>query len=136
MEIKRICVLGVGTIGYQIALQSAMSGWPTVLRDIDQVIVERGLKIIENTLNKFYVEKDKMTSSEAEEILQRIQGTIDLKKAVQDVDLVIESVPPDLELKKRLFKELDEVCPTKTILATNTSNMSVTAIGSLTDNIR
>lgn len=132
MEVKKICVLGVGTIGYQIALQAAISGYATGLRDIEQDIVDRGLKTIEQTLDRFYVQKNKMTKSEAKEVLNRIRGTTNLKEGVSDVDLVFESTPPDLELKKRVFKELDEICMPKTILASNTSNMSINAIGSLT----
>ena len=131
MEVKKICVLGVGTIGYQIAFQAAMSGYPTVLRDIEEGIVDRGLRTIEQIIDKFYVQKNKMTSSEAKGVLNRIQGTTNLKEGVHDVDLVFESIPPDLELKRRVLKELDETCPPKTILASNTSNMSINAISSL-----
>ncbi len=132
MKIEKVCVLGVGTIGYQIAQQAAMCGYVVTLRDIDQKIVDQGLKIIEDGLENFYVQKGKMTQPEAKEIRNRIKGTVDLKEAAGDVDLVFESIPPDIELKKRVFKELDEICAERTILASNTSNMSITEIGSLT----
>ena len=132
MNVEKVCVLGVGTIGYQIAMQAAMSGFTVALRDVEQVIVDRGLETITQSLDKFYVQKGKMTGLEAEEILRRIHGTAILKEAIHDVDLVIESIPPDLELKREIFKELDELCPERTILSSNTSNMSITEIGSLT----
>lgn len=73
-----------------------------------------------------------MTEAEIEQVMSRLEGVVDLGKALIDVDLVIESIPPDIELKKRVFQELDAKCPGRTILASNTSNMSITEIGSLT----
>jgi len=132
MEIRTVCVLGVGTIGYQIAQQAAMSGFVTRLRDIDQRLIDNGLGRIRGGLQSHYVQKGKMTEAQMEEVMQRLSGTVDLKKALEDADLVIESIPPDLEMKKQVFKELDERSPSHTILASNTSNMSITEIGSLT----
>jgi 3-hydroxybutyryl-CoA dehydrogenase len=132
MEIKTIAVLGTGTIGFQIAQVAAMRGYVTRLRDIEWGMVESGLRRIREGLDVHYLKKGKMTQPQVEEILGRLSGSVDLEEAVQDVDLVFESIPPDIELKKRLFKELDEKCPPHTILASNTSNMSITEIGSLT----
>jgi 3-hydroxybutyryl-CoA dehydrogenase len=132
MEIKTVCVLGVGTIGYQIAQQAAMYGYSTRLRDVEEDLVKKGLELIKTGLQRHYVKKGKMSQPQFDEIMGRLEVTVDLESAVKDVDLVIESIPPNIELKKTVFKELDEICPANTILASNTSNMSITEIGSLT----
>ncbi len=132
MEIRRVSVLGVGTIGYQIAQQAAMCGYVTTLRDIDANLIRSGLKRIRDGMETHYVKKGKMSQPEVEEILGRLSGATDLEEAVRDADFVVESIPPDIDLKKQVFKELDDACPPHTILASNTSNMSITEIGSLT----
>jgi 3-hydroxybutyryl-CoA dehydrogenase len=131
MEIKKIAVLGVGTIGYQIAQLCAQYGYTVNLRDIDDNLVQSGLEAIKKGLKKFFVDKGKMSQEEADAVYGRIRGFTDLKSAVEDVDLVIEAIPEKMELKQRVFKELDENCPTHTILTSNTSSLSPTAIGSL-----
>ena len=133
MEIRKVGVLGVGTIGYQIAQLCAQYGFEVNLRDIDENLVQSGLKKIKGGLKKFFVDKGKMSQEEADAVYGRITGTTDLKAAVGDVDLVIEAIPEKMELKQQVFKELDKTCPTHTILATNTSSLSPTAIGSLTN---
>ena len=132
MEIKKVGVLGVGTIGYQIAQLCAQYGFTVTLRDIDDTIVQAGLDKIKGGLKKFFVDKGKMSQEEADVVFARITGTTDLSKAVSDVDLVIEAIPEKMDLKQRVFKELDEICPPHTILASNTSSLSPTAFGSLT----
>lgn len=132
MEIEKVCVLGGGTIGYQIAQQVAMSGYITRLRDINEGLVLDAIRRIRVGLKEHYVNKGKMTQSEMEDVMRRVEGVVDLEKALLGVDLVIESIPPDLELKKQVFKDLDAKSPSHTILASNTSNMSITEIGSLT----
>lgn len=133
MEIKNVGVLGVGTIGYQIAQLCAQYGFNVNLRDIDETLVQSGLSKIKVGLQKFFVDKGKMSQDEADTIYGRITGTTDLQAAVADVDLVIEAIPEKMELKQEVFKELDETCPPHTILASNTSALSPTAIGSLTN---
>ena len=133
MEIKKVGVLGVGTIGYQIAQLCAQYGFTVTLRDIDEDLVQSGLKKIKGGLQRFFVDKGKISQEEADAIYGRITGTTDLKAAVGDVDLVIEAIPEKMELKQTVFKELDEICPPHTILASNTSSLSPTAIGSFTD---
>lgn len=133
MEIRKVGVLGVGTIGYQIAQLCAQYGFEVNLRDIDENLVQSGLGKVKGGLKKFFVDKGKMSQEEADAVYGRITGTADLKAAVGDVDLVIEAIPEKMELKQQVFKELDKTCPTHTILATNTSSLSPTAIGSLTN---
>lgn len=132
MEVKRICVLGVGTIGYQLAQLAAQTGYDVSLRDINDKIVQGGAQKIKQELKKFFVDKGKITQAEADKVYARIKFTTDLKEALKDADVVIEAVTEDMGLKKQLFKELDEICPSHTILASNTSSLSITEIGSLT----
>ncbi|MEM0488061.1 MAG: 3-hydroxyacyl-CoA dehydrogenase family protein [Candidatus Bathyarchaeia archaeon] len=132
MEVRKIAVVGAGTIGYQIAQLAAQSHFEVKLHDIDEMVLRDRAKRIKESLDVHYVKKGKMTAEEAKMVYSKICFTTDLNEAVQDVDLVIESIPEEMELKKQLFKKLDEICPPHTILATNTSSLSVTEIGSLT----
>ena len=131
MEIKKIGVVGAGTMGHGIAQVAAQIGCEVVMRDIDQAFVDRGLKNIDKFLSKG-VEKGKLETSEKDAILGRIKGTTDMAD-LKDVDFVIEAVIEDLELKKKVFKELDELCKPEVILASNTSSMSLTEIASATN---
>lgn len=130
MEIKTIGVLGAGTMGNGIAQVAAQTGYSVIMRDIKDDFVQRGLKNIEKFLAKS-VEKGKMEGSEKEAILGRIQGTTEMSD-LKDVDLVIEVVLEDIELKKTVFNELDNLCRPEVILASNTSSMSITEIAAAT----
>ena len=132
MEVKKITVLGAGTIGHQIAQTAAQHGFEVVLRDIDEKLVQAGAQRIKEGWKKFFVDKGKMTQAEADAAYQRMTFTTDLKAATRDADLVIESVPENVELKQKVFKEIDEICPPKTILASNSSALSVTEITAFT----
>lgn len=132
MEVKRICSLGAGVMGYQVAQRAAQSGYEVCLRDIDDKIVEDAAQKIKTGLKRFFVDKGKMTQEEADKVYARLSFTTDLNEAVRDVDVVIESIPEDIALKQQIFKELDAICSPHTILASNTSSLSVTEIGSLT----
>ncbi len=126
MEIKKIGVLGAGTMGNGIALVAAQSGFEVVMRDIEERFVENGLKAIEKFLSKS-VEKGKMTEDQKKDVLLRIKGTTRMED-LKDVDFVIEAVFEDLELKKNVFRQLDELTKDQVILTTNTSSMSITEI--------
>ncbi len=126
MEIKKIGVVGAGTMGNGIAQVAAQIGCSVVMRDVEDRFVENGLKNITRFLSKS-VEKGKMSEDQKKEILGRIKGTTNMAD-LKDVDLVIEAVLEDLNLKKAVFKELDGICKPETILATNTSSMSITEI--------
>ncbi len=134
MEVKKICSLGTGAMGSQIAQHAAMCGYEVSLVSAraDPAVVQRSLEAIRGNLKKFFVDKEKLTQEEADALLGKIKGTTDLKAAVKDVQVVIESIREDLGLKQRTFKELDELCAPETILASNTSTFRITAIGSLT----
>jgi len=131
MEIRKICVLGTGTIGYQIAHQAAIKGYKVCLRDIDDGLLKNAEEKIKKETQKFFVDKGKLTQEEGNAVIERLSFTSDLKEAVTGADVVIESIFEDMELKKRVFKELDEICAPSTIIGSNTSSLSITEIGSL-----
>lgn len=134
MEIKKVCILGTGTIGFQIAQQAAqVGGYEVSLHDLDDHLVQKGLNQIRGGLEKFFVKKGKITQGEADEIFGRIVGTTDLKMAVEGADLVIEAIPEKLDLKREVFKKLDEISAPHTILASNSSSLCITEIASLTN---
>lgn len=134
MEIKKICIVGAGMMGHQLAQLSSTTGHEVSMTDINDKIVQKGLDAIKGNLKRFFVDKEKMTQAEADAILGRIKGTTDLKEAVKGAQLVIENIPEILELKQQKFKELDELCPPETILGSNTSGLMITAIATLTKN--
>ena len=128
---KRIAVLGAGTMGSGIVQVIAQSGYEVVLRDIDQEAVNSGLETIKKNLTRS-VDKDRLTKPEKEETLARLTTTTELED-VADVDLVIEAIIEDMKIKQDVFSKLDEVCKEETILATNTSALSVTELATATE---
>ncbi len=126
MDIKMIGVLGAGSMGNGIAQVAAQAGYQVVMRDIEDRFVENGLKAIGKFLAKS-VEKGKMTEEQKKGVLGRIKGTTRMED-LKDADFVIEAVFEDLELKKSIFKQLDELTRPGVILTTNTSSMSITEI--------
>lgn len=130
MEIKKIMVIGAGQMGGGIAQVCAQSGYPVVLRDIEDRFVERGMGIITKNLQR-NVDKGRMTEEEKNAVLGRFKGTTDLKDGA-DSDIVIEAAIENMEIKADLFRELDEMCPPHTILASNTSSLPITNIAAVT----
>jgi 3-hydroxybutyryl-CoA dehydrogenase len=131
MEIKKIGIVGAGTMGNGIAQVAAQIGCEVIMRDVEDAFVERGMKNIDRFLSKG-VEKGKLGAADKDAILGRIKGTTDITQ-MKDVDFVIEAVIENLDLKKRVFKELDELCRPEVILASNTSSMSLTEIAAATN---
>ncbi|GAA0180571.1 3-hydroxyacyl-CoA dehydrogenase family protein [Clostridium sediminicola] len=127
MNIKNISVLGTGTMGHGIALLSAKVGLNVKMYGRSDESLERGFNNIRASLNNLK-NQNKITERECQEVLYKIKGVKTIKEAVENTDFVIESLAEDLELKQRIFKELDEICDPKVILATNTSGLSPTAI--------
>lgn len=130
MEIKKIMVLGAGRMGSGIAQVFASYDFTVLLKDVSSELVERGIRNIERGLTKL-VEKGKTTQDVKDRVLSNIKGITDYKD-VGDVDLMVEAIFEDMNLKKKTFKELDETCKKETILATNTSSLSITEIASST----
>jgi 3-hydroxyacyl-CoA dehydrogenase len=131
MEIKKVAVIGAGAMGTGIAYVCATKGYQVYIRDINEDLVKRGMGKI-RSLIATGVDRGKMTPKQAEETLKRIKGTTDIGEAVKDADLVIEAVFEDMDLKKKVFKELDKASPPHTILASNTSTLSITEMGTAT----
>ncbi len=127
---KKIGVLGTGTMGAGIIQVLAQNGYEVVLRARRQTSVDSGMAKVVKNLEKM-VAKEKLTEAEKEEILGRISGSTDIA-IVADADLIIEAATEDMDAKKALFAELDELCKPETILATNTSSLSITEIAAAT----
>ncbi len=127
---KKVCVLGAGTMGAGIAQTFATKGFEVVLRDIKDEFVERGLNAINKNLSRL-VSKEKITEETKTEILTRITGTVDLNEAA-DCDLVVEAAVEIMKIKKEIFAELDNICKPETILASNTSSLSITEVAAAT----
>ncbi|QQZ07734.1 3-hydroxyacyl-CoA dehydrogenase [Heyndrickxia vini] len=128
---KRISVIGAGTMGRGIAYAAAVAGFPTILNDISDENLTKAKDYIENTLETS-VKKGFISKTTCDDALQNISYLSDFSKSVKEADLVIEAVFELMELKIETFKKLDEVCPAHTILATNTSTMSPTEIAAQT----
>ena len=126
----KVGVLGTGTMGAGIIQVLAQNGYEVVLRARRQTSVDGGIAKIVKNLEKL-VKKEKITEAEKEEILGRISGSTDIA-IVKDADLIIEAATEDMEAKKALFAELDELCRPDTIFATNTSSLSITEIAAAT----
>jgi len=127
MEIKNITVLGSGIMGHGIAQISAMAGYNIVLRDIEQKFLDKAMEKIKWSLDKL-VSKERISLEEESEILSRIKPIVDLKDAVHDSDLVIEAVPEIMDLKKKVYAELDKVAGDQVIFASNTSTLPISEI--------
>jgi len=132
METKRIAVLGAGLMGHGIAQVAAqIGGYEVNMRDIEKRFIDNGMKMIQDSLDRF-VTKGRMTEQERNEVSSRIHPMIDLKEAVANADLVIEAVPENPELKKAMFKEVDQYAPPHAVIASNTSSVSITELASAT----
>jgi len=125
--IRQIAVIGTGTMGRGIAYLSAVAGYDTILHDVDASALDSARASIESMLKKG-VEKGKVADSAARNAMQRIQLMTELEPAVRTADLIIEAVPEDLDLKKNLFSQADVICGEETILASNTSSISITKL--------
>ena len=128
---KTIGVLGTGTMGAGIIQVCAQNGYNVVLRARRQTSIDRGIATVEKNLDRL-IKKEKITEADKAEIMGRIKGSTELE-IVKDADLIIEAATEDMEAKKALFRELDELCKPETILATNTSALSITEIAAATN---
>lgn len=127
---EKIFVLGAGTMGAGIVQAFAQKGHEVIVRDIKEEFVARGIAGIEKGLGR-QVAKGKMTEEAKVEILARITGTTDLNLAA-DCDLVVEAAVENMKIKREIFAELDAICKPETILASNTSSLSITEVASAT----
>lgn len=130
-DIKKIAVIGAGAMGNGIAQVGILAGYTVAMRDIEQRFVDKGVDTIKGSLAKF-VNKGKISQDQSDQALSRLIPIVDIGSAVKDADLIIEAAPEDLDLKKKIFTELDSLAPPEAILASNTSTMSITQIASAT----
>ena len=129
---KNIAVIGAGTMGNGIAHTFAQSGFKVNLIDINETALKRGLDTISKNLDRM-VAKEKITESDKTETLSNITSFTDMGKGVKNVSLVVEAATENIDLKLKIFKQLDDVCAKDTILATNTSSISITQIAAITN---
>jgi enoyl-CoA hydratase / 3-hydroxyacyl-CoA dehydrogenase len=129
--IDKITILGSGVMGHGIAQISAMAGYNVTLRDIEQPFLDKAMEKIKWSLNKL-VEKKKLSQTEAEEIFTRITPVVDLKQALKGADLLIEAVPEEMNLKRKVYAEVDSFAESKTLYASNTSTLPITEMAALT----
>ena len=130
-DVKNICVVGAGNMGHQIALQCALSGFKTVSTDVIPAVLEKAQKFVDTYLTG-RVQKGKMTEDAAKKARGLISFTGDLKEAVKDADLVIEAVLEKIDLKRKVFADLDQLTPARAILATNSSYIVSSKIADVT----
>lgn len=131
MEIKKVCVLGAGLMGNGIAQVCAAAGFEVTMRDIEQRFIDGGMNTIKNNLGRD-VKKGKMTQEQADAILGRIKPTLDVKEAATGADAVVEVVIEIMDLKKKVYAELEEIVPPHCLFFTNTSGLSITEMAAIT----
>ncbi len=130
MEVKQVAVIGAGTMGNGIAQVFAASGYDVILIDIKQEFIDRGMATIQKNLGRMK-DKDKISEEDVKSALSRIKTSTDMND-VKATQLVVEAATENEGLKLDIFRKLDEICPPATILATNTSSISITTIGAAT----
>ncbi len=130
MEIKKVGVVGCGFMGSGITQVCAQSGYQVIVSDVNDRLLNKGLASIDYYLTRG-VDKGRMSQRDKDSTLARIKGTTDTRD-FSDCDLVIEVVPEDINLKKKVFAELDKICPKHTILTSNTSCLSIEEMGKVT----
>jgi len=129
---QQIAVIGAGTMGNGIAHAFAQNGYKVNLVDISQASLDKGVATITKNLDRM-IAKEVIDEAKKEATLSNITTYTNLKEGVSDADLVVEAATENLDIKLQIFKDLDEVCDAKTILATNTSSISITQIGAATN---
>ncbi|TXT57468.1 MAG: hypothetical protein BAJATHORv1_10170 [Candidatus Thorarchaeota archaeon] len=132
MDIKKITVIGAGLMGSGIAYVSAWNGYEVTLVDINQEALDAGMERIRTDVMTG-IDKGKISLSAAQELMGRLKSTTDMEEAVKDADLVIEAIFENMEVKKKVFGTVDKAAPEHTILATNTSSLSIDELASATE---
>jgi enoyl-CoA hydratase / 3-hydroxyacyl-CoA dehydrogenase len=130
-KINQITVLGSGIMGHGIAQISSMAGYNVVLRDIEQSFLDKAMDKIKWSVNKL-VEKQKINTEQAQQIINRISPIVDLEQSLQNSNMVIEAVPEDLNLKKKVYQEMEKFATDEMIFASNTSTLPISEISSFT----
>ncbi|MGB8706743.1 MAG: 3-hydroxyacyl-CoA dehydrogenase family protein [Dehalococcoidia bacterium] len=131
MDIKKVCVIGSGTMGNGITQVVAQGGYETTMVDVKQEFIDKGMSAIKASLGRF-VEKGRVSQTDMDKAMANIRTSIDLKQAAKDADYVIEAVFERTEVKTPIFQQLEEICPKQTILASNTSGIPIGLLASAT----
>lgn len=132
-DIKKVSVVGTGLMGSQIAeLMSRLGKYKVCMLDVNDELVNKGRKGIEQRLEKFFVAKGKMTPEQRNEVMGRIEGTTDIKIAASSADFIVEAVTENLAIKKDIFQRLDSSAPPHAVLASNTSYLNISEMASAT----
>lgn len=131
MPIKKVMVIGAGQMGAGIAQVTAQAGFEVLLNDMNEAALEKGMNNINKLLTRA-AEKERITENEKEQTLGRLRASSALEDA-KDCDLVIEAIVENMEVKTKVFRELDEIAPAHAILATNTSSLPITEIAAATN---
>jgi enoyl-CoA hydratase / 3-hydroxyacyl-CoA dehydrogenase len=131
-SINKVTVLGSGVMGHGIAQIAAIAGYDVALRDIEKSFLDRAMDKIKWSLAKM-VEKKKLTQTDADRVFSRIIPMTDLQQALKDTDFLIEAVPEQMDLKKKVYHELNKYAESKTVYASNTSTLPITEMAALTD---
>ena len=134
MEIERVCIIGAGTMGSGIAQLVATHGYTVNLVDLSEDILRDAKNSIEKNLERHYVARDKITKKQASKFLDSIRLILNLEEAIKKVDIVIEAVFEDMDLKTKLMAKLDSLCDNNIILASNTSSLSISDMASQSKN--
>ncbi|QJW45246.1 3-hydroxybutyryl-CoA dehydrogenase [bacterium BFN5] len=131
MEFNKVLIIGAGQMGSGIAQVMAQGGLEVIIRDVKEEFVQKGISGIEKSLSKA-VEKGKMTAEEKAAVMSRISGVVELDAQNCNVDLVIEAAIENISIKKEIFQTIDSLSPARTIIASNTSSLPITALAALT----
>ena len=132
MEVKKVAVLGAGLMGHGIAQVAAqIAKYDVSLRDVKPEFLDNGMNMIKKSLQSF-LKREKISEKEVEETLKRIHPTLDIKEAVTDASLIIEAVPENVELKKKMYREVEKFAPEDAFIGSNTSSISITELASAT----
>jgi 3-hydroxybutyryl-CoA dehydrogenase len=131
VAIKKVCVIGSGTMGNGITQVVAQGGYETTMVDVKQEFIDKGMSAIKASLGRF-VEKGRVSQADMDKAMANIRTSTDLKQAARDADYVIEAVFERAEVKTPIFQQLEEICPKQTILASNTSGIPIGLLASAT----
>jgi 3-hydroxybutyryl-CoA dehydrogenase len=131
LEIKKVAVVGSGAMGSGIAYVCAARNYEVSIVEVNKKLLAKGIKRIREMIVEG-VNRGKLTPREAEETVKRVKGSTSITEAAKDADIIIEAVYEDINVKKGVFQKLDETCPSHTILASNTSALSITELASAT----
>ncbi len=133
-DVKQVAVIGAGAMGSQIAQLLSVAGeYSVTITDTKDELVSNGIRFIKDGLKRYFVDKGKISQAQMDEIVTRIKGSTNAGEAAKNADFVIEAVFENLDLKRNVFKQLDENAPSDTILASNSSSLNITEMARMTN---